>query len=198
VTAVVFLVRHAAHALQDRTLVGRMPGVPLGPDAPAQIERLVRRLSRERIDAVVASPLERAQLTAQAVADSHGLKVETDEDLAEIDFGGWTGRSVDELENDSGWRVWCTRKSQARPPGGETIAEIQARVARALERVRRDRDGQSVALVSHGDPIKALVAFTLGFALDRLEAFDVDPASVSTLVTGDWGSKLVLLNERPA
>jgi probable phosphoglycerate mutase len=194
----VFLVRHAAHALQDRTLVGRMPGVPLGPEAREQLERLVRRLSRERIDAVVASPLERAQLTAEAVAQAHGLKVETDEDLAEIDFGGWTGKAIADLAADPGWKTWCTRKSEARPPGGESIAEIQARVARALERVRRERDGRTVALVTHGDPIKALVAFVLGFALDRIESFDVDPASVSALVTGDWGSKLLLLNERPA
>jgi probable phosphoglycerate mutase len=197
VTATVFLVRHAAHVWQDRVVVGRAPGVSLGPGSADQLAWLARRFGRERLDAVIASPVERARTTAEAVAAPQGLVVEVDDDLNEIDFGDWTGKPVEELAADPEWEIWCARKSLARAPGGgESVAEVQARMARVLERVRRTRDGQAVALVSHGDPIKALVAFVLGFALDRFEHLDVAPASVSVLAAGAWGTRLLSLNER--
>jgi probable phosphoglycerate mutase len=87
----VHLVRHAEHIHQGRVLVGRMPGIPLSETGRRQAERLADRLTAERIEAVHASPSERAQATARPIADRLGLPVQTAPEVDEIDFGDWTG-----------------------------------------------------------------------------------------------------------
>ena len=76
------------------------------------------------------------------------------------------------------------------------MAEAQARIVGHIERLARDADGQVIALVSHSDMIRAGVAHVLGLPLDNLLRFDIAPASVSRAVVGDWGAKLLSLNER--
>ena len=75
------------------------------------------------------------------------------------------------------------------------MQECQARLVRALDRLRRRHPGEEVALVSHGDVIKAAVAHVLDLTLDRYDRFEIAPASVSTVVIGDWGAKVQALNE---
>jgi broad specificity phosphatase PhoE len=52
-----------------------------------------------------------------------------------------------------------------------------------------------VAIVSHCDPLRAVVAAWLGMPLDHLLRFDLDPASVSVAEAGDWGVRVRCLNE---
>jgi probable phosphoglycerate mutase len=197
VTATIFLVRHVPHAQQGRVLVGDTP-VPLADGAEARFARLGERFRAERLDAVIASPLDRTQRTAAAIAAAAGLAVETDPDLREVEFGAWTGKSFAELEQDPAWRRWCADKALSRPPGGESMVEVKARMFRAVERARARWPDGRIALVSHGDPIKSAVCHYLGLALDFLLRFEVEPASLSVLAVGDWGAKLHRLNESVA
>jgi probable phosphoglycerate mutase len=198
-TTTVLLVRHAAHGLVDTTLCGRRPGIRLSEAGRAQAERLAERLAERRAGRAVAevrtSPLERARETAEPAARRLGLDPVVAEDLIEIDFGAWAGRRFDELDGDPAWTRWNAVRSQARPPGGETMLEAQGRIVRHLEILRETHAGRAVALVTHGDLIKAALAHHLGLSLDGWNRFDVSPASVSTLELGDWGSKVISLNE---
>lgn len=191
----VFLVRHGAHDVIDRTLVGRTAGVGLGAVGRAQAAALARRLAREPVAAVYASPLERARETAQPVAERLGLAVEIAPELQEIDFGAWTGRSFVDLARDGRWEVWNRERASACPPGGETMAAVQDRVASGLERWRASHPDACVVAVSHADVIRALVCRVLGLSLDRYHAFDIAPASVTTLVAWADGAKVSSLNE---
>jgi len=193
-----WFVRHVPHTLQGRVMVGRMPGVHLAEDAPRRLAWLQERLSRERIDRVVAGPLERVQETARAIAAPRGLSVETDPDLDEVDSGRWTGKTMSELDGDPDWAVWNRVRAQARAPGGEALAEIQARMARATWRLIREGDGTGVVVVSHGDPIRMALIWRLGLGVDRIDSLHVDPGSVSLLKITERGAELRLLNERPA
>jgi probable phosphoglycerate mutase len=192
-----YLVRHAPHELQGRVMVGRRPGVRLGPEAPKRLDWLQQCLAGARIDSVVASPLQRAQETAWAIAEPRGLAVETDPDLDEIDCGAWTGRAMSELDGDPDWTIWNRVRAQAKAPGGESLAEVQARMARATERLIRERDGTGVVVVSHGDPIKLALCWRLGWGVDRIDHFDIEPGSISALSISDRGAYLRFLNERP-
>jgi probable phosphoglycerate mutase len=78
------------------------------------------------------------------------------------------------------------------------MIEAQARVLRGLEGLRAEHGDARLALVSHADLIKAVLAFCLGIPLDGLQRFDVSPASVSTVVLGDWGAKVLAMNVAPA
>lgn len=193
-----FLVRHAPHVLQGRVQVGRTEGVALAKGSDRVAQRAAGRLRRERLDAVYCSPLQRARDTAAPIAAVHDLEPIADADLLELDFGDWTGRAFDAFDGDPDYRAWNAARAVHRVPRGETMLECQARMMRAVERARRDHPDGRVALVSHGDPLKAVVLYLLGLPIDSWNRFDLDPASVSAAVVGDWGAKLLFLNERSA
>lgn len=194
------LIRHAAHIHLDKLFSGRMPGVPLSEAGQAQAARLGAALAREPIDRIVHSPLDRTSETAAAIAAARGsaVPVAAAAGLIEIDLGEWTGRSWQDFGDDPAWRDWNERRGSARIPGGETMGEAQARIVGCLAALAREADGRTVAVVSHSDMIRAAVAHVLELPLDRLLSFDVDVASVTRIVWGEWGARLLSLNERPA
>ena len=193
-----FLVRHAAHGLVDRILCGRMPGISLGAEGRAQAERVARRLAREPIEAIHTSPLERARETAEPIASRLAIRPEVCEALNEIDVGDWAGREFATLHDDPRWAFWNNARGQARAPGGETMQEVQARIVGHMKKVRATYADKAVVLVSHADVIKAALLYFLGMPLEGYRLFDVSPASVSAVVIGDWGAKVVAMNEVPA
>jgi broad specificity phosphatase PhoE len=188
---VAFLVRHAAHDLLGTTLAGRSPGVRLNDAGRAQAERLAARLAREEPCAILSSPLERCLETAAPLGRLRHLAVEPVEALQEIDFGAWSGRSFEALRGDPAWVAWNARRGSARCPGGESMLEAQARIARRLERLPPGR----TVLVSHGDVIKAALCWALGLPLDLLHRFEISPGSVSALELGEAGPRALWLNE---
>lgn len=153
-------------------------------------------LGTEPLAAVYSSPRERAWYTARDIAEPHGIRVRADERLDEIDFGDWTGRSYAELEGEPLWTEWNERRGSARCPGGESMAEATDRAAEAVAEMARGHDGGTVAAVSHCDIIRGLIARTLGLPMDHLLRFDVDPASVSRVAVGEWGARVMTVNER--
>lgn len=194
-TTTFFLVRHAAHERVGAMLCGRIPGVTLGPQGRDQARRLAERFARETIASVQTSPLERARETAEPIASQADCALELNDAIVEIDFGAWSGRTFDDLSRDPGWTQWNAARGVGRPPGGETMLGAQARIVSAMERLREAYRERSVVLVSHADVIKAALLYHLGLPLDAHARFDVDPASISTLAVGDWGAKVIRLNE---
>jgi probable phosphoglycerate mutase len=190
-----FLVRHAAHDRLDRILCGRMPAVSLGATGQAQADAVAKRLARERVAAVFSSPLERARETAAPIAARLGLEVAVGDGINEIDCGEWTGASFDDLHRDERWHLWNRERAASTTPGGEAMADVQARALAAIEAWRRAYPDQAVVAVSHSDVIKAAVCGLLGLSLDRYHAFEIGPASVTTLVVWEGGGKVLHLNE---
>jgi probable phosphoglycerate mutase len=198
VTTTFFLIRHAAHSLLDGTLVGRMPNVHLSPAGQLQAERVARRLAREKIDLVRSSPQTRALETAQPIAASFNLDCEIVEAIDEIDMGEWTGQTFQNLASRADWQAWNTKRSLSRAPRGESMKEVQTRVVSHLEGTARKHLDRGVAVISHADVIKAALLSCLGMSLDHYDRIEIAPASISTLVVGNWGAKLLRLNEEAA
>ena len=195
-TTTFFLVRHAAHDNLGGYLAGRMEGIRLGPDGRAQAGRLGQRMKRERFHAIVASPRERTQETAAAISAATGVTpVRTAEALDEIDFGPWCGKTFDQLNTDPEWRRWNDERGQACTPTGETMAHVERRVLGLISELAASWRGKALVLVSHADVIKAAVCHFLGMPIEGWMRFDIGPASITTVVTGDWGAKLIGLNE---
>ncbi len=194
-TTTFFLVRHAAHDRVGSILCGRIPGVTLGALGKAQAQALAERFTNENVAHISTSPLERAVETAEPIALRLCLPLEVSDDVAEIDFGAWSGTSFDALAQDPRWASWNSSRSTSRPPYGETMLEAQTRIVGAMERLRGRFAGRSVILVSHSDVIKAALLYHLGMPIDAYARIEVEPASISTLVVGDWGSKVLRLNE---
>lgn len=192
---VLFLVRHAVYEGYGPLLVGRARGYGLSAEGLRQAEALAARLASERITHVLTSPRERARETAAPIAARCGLPLDVAAELDEIDYGGWTGRSFAELEDQPLWRRWNTFRSGARPPGGESMAEAQARaLGRLDDLVVAEPDGR-IVLVSHSDILKALIAWFIGMPLDLMQRLEIAPASVSVLEVQLWSPRLLGLNE---
>lgn len=195
-TTTFFLIRHAAHDNVGDYLAGRMAGVCLGETGRAQALRLASHMAPQPLAAICCSPRERTLETAKPIAIACSPdKITICQELDEIDFGAWSGKTFEELNQDAEWLTWNSRRQQARTPGGETMLDVQQRVTSLMQQLRKRHQNQSVALVSHADVIKAAVCKVLGMPLGDCFRFDIDPASITTVVSGDWGAKLIRLNE---
>ncbi|MFZ5676389.1 MAG: histidine phosphatase family protein [Pseudomonadota bacterium] len=196
-TTTFFLLRHAAHDDVGSYLAGRSEGIALGRAGLLQACRLADRMRRERFSAVVSSPRERTRQTAAAISLACEVgPVELCPDIDEIDFGTWSGKTFSELDNDPDWRKWNEERSHATTPSGETMTQVLGRARCCLLGLADRHAGEAVALVSHADVIKSVVCHVLGLPIDHCFRFDVAPASITTIVMGNWGAKLVQLNER--
>jgi probable phosphoglycerate mutase len=194
-TTTVHLVRHLPHEHQGRIHVGRSEGIRLAEGAPERMRLLARRYEGLKLAAVYASPVSRAQETAGAIAGPAGAEILTRPDLTELDAGEWTGKSFEEIGRDPRAAPWNSVRSLARVPGGESMLEVQFRMVRWLEEVRSAHAGSTVVGVSHGDPIKALTLYLLGLPLDAYDRIEPEPGSTTVFAVGDWGAKLIRLNE---
>ena len=181
--ATLLLVRHGLTAMTGPVLAGWTPGVHLDDRGREQARVLAERLLPVPVAAVVASPLERCQETAEAlVAGRDALAVTTDDRLGECQYGDWTGQELKKLVKDPLWKVVQAHPSAAAFPGGEALRDTQNRAVDAIRQHNaRLGDDTTWVAVSHGDVIKAIVADALGMHLDMFQRIQIDPCSVSVI-----------------
>lgn len=181
--ATLILVRHARSVSNGSgTLAGRSAGVDLDETGFSQAAGLVQRLAGVPLSAVHVSPLQRCSQTVRPLLAERGCSAVVEDRLAEVDYGDWTGRKVADLVEEPLWEVVQQHPSAAVFPGGEGLAQVQARAVAAVREIDRRLPADSVWLAcSHGDVIKAVLADALGMHLDVFQRLVVDPCSVSVV-----------------
>jgi probable phosphomutase (TIGR03848 family) len=188
------LIRHGHTDWIGRAIAGHTPGVALSVDGRNQAERLVERLRAVPLAAIYSSPLQRTLETAQPLAQARNLPVQTRDRLIEVNFGEWTGMTMADLEKDPRWDRFNRLRSAARAPGGDLMLDVQSRMVDEMEDLRLRHTGETVAVVSHQDSIKAALAHYLGVPLDLFHRFEIGPASVSGVQLADWGPRILAVN----
>jgi broad specificity phosphatase PhoE len=182
---VVHLLRHGEVHNPEKILYGRLPGFRLSELGVRQAEQVAAYLREHDIVYVAASPLMRAQQTAEPIAAMHGLDVVTDEGLIEAAnlFEGSRVSVGDGALRDP--RSWPKLRNPFRPSWGEPYREIVDRMLAAVHRARRRAAGHEAVCVSHQLPI-----WTLRRHLDQRRLWH-DPrrrqcalASLTSLVFG--------------
>lgn len=196
----ILLIRHGTTDLLGRVLYGRMPAVYLNAEGLRQSEKLSEALSaRYKIAEVLSSPLERARQTAEPIATCNGLTVETDDRITEIDVGLWMGKSFEELGGLAEWKAYNRNRSTNRPPGGESMTEVQSRAWKVFERLMQGDSSSMetvIAVVTHGDVIRCILLLLLGMSIDHIHRIEIAPASVSEIVLNSYGPVVCSVNER--
>jgi broad specificity phosphatase PhoE len=192
----ILFIRHGNSEATNIYLPGRMPGVHLSPVGIAEATRLAEDLGPVHIDKIFSSPLERTRETANIIASAKKLDIEILDDFLEIDFGTWSGKSFNELKQLDEWKKFSYFRINTRPPQGESIIEVQSRVIRGVGRMLKSNTGKTMAIVSHGDPIRSAIAFYIGLPLDLMSRIKILTASVSILRINDDGCELQCLNYR--
>ena len=176
----VLLVRHGLTATTGQVLTGWLPGVGLDERGRDQAKALADRLASVPLAAIVTSPLERCQQTAEAIAAARDGQPEAvaEARVGECRYGDWTGKPLKELEKDPLWRVVQAHPSAVRFPGsgGESMLDMQHRAVTAVREwnARLGKDA-TYLICSHGDVIKAIVADSLGLHLDQCQRIVADP-----------------------
>jgi len=185
-----FLVRHGETAdnVQMRYIGSR--DEPLTDKGRRQADQAAGALASFPIRTVYTSPLIRAADTAARIQRACGATLQTDSRLKEGSFGQWEGLSRNEVLKRGSPDVemlalWESDASCA-PPGGESLEEVQVRMISLMEDLASEMSGNSVALVSHVGPIKALLAHALDVPLEATRRFFLDPCSISVV---DWGER---------
>ncbi len=193
-TTTFLLIRHAETDATGTRLTGWQPGWHLNQRGVAQARHLAHIFSGVLIGGVYCSPLERAMETAEPIASRHGLAVAASPDLGEMHIGEWEGCTFEELRQQELWRRFNSFRSGTRPPKGELMGETQARMVQRLDRIREQHADEVVAVVSHCDPLRSVVAHFLGISLDLVLRFEISPASTSVVQVSDWTADVLCLN----
>lgn len=148
----IHLVRHGEVENPKGVIYGRLPGYNLSERGQRQAEAAGERLADRDVGVIWASPLERAQATAQAIATHHAVEITTDERLIE---SGTTlegvGKTVMAFARSP--RHWWALRNPLAPSWGESFAEIKLRMMAAIEEAVRAAQGREVVIVSHQTPV---------------------------------------------
>jgi probable phosphomutase (TIGR03848 family) len=189
----VLLVRHGLTASTGQLLTGWTPGISLDDRGLAQAKALAERLAPVPLSAIVTSPLERCQQTAEAIAGARAAATSemadsgppvVDERVGECRYGDWTGRPLKELAKDPLWPAVQAHPSSVRFPGpdGEAMLDMQHRAVAAVRDWNARLAPEAIYVVcSHGDVIKAIVADALGLHLDMCQRIQADPCSLTVI-----------------
>ncbi len=182
----ILLIRHAVNDfVKTGKLAGWTPEVHLNDEGKAQAEALGKRLADVPITQLYASPLERTMETAAAVQQQHPhLAIQPNEAIGEVRYGDWEGKEISVLQKRKMWHVVQEYPSRAYFPNGETMRGVQIRAVNEIERLAAQHPRELVAVVSHADLIKMILAHFLGMHLDAFQRIVVSPASISTLMLG--------------
>jgi probable phosphomutase (TIGR03848 family) len=194
-TVILFLVRHAVTSITGTKLTGRLPGYSLSEKGREQAESTGSRLQATPLKAIYSSPLERCTETAEAIAKNHKLKVQTLDDLSEVDYGDWSGKTFKALYGSKEWQKLKARPADFRFPNGETIREAQTRGIGAIEKIRAKHKDAAVVVCSHADMIRLAVAGYLGLGIDLYDRITIAPASITTLNLSNGTPRLLNLGE---
>lgn len=192
---VLLLIRHAHTDAAGKRLTGWSRGVHLNARGQQEAEALADRLDAIPLDAIYSSPLERCRETIAPLARRRGLPVAARRGLLEVDYGDWTGRTISQLRRTTLWRSVQQAPSTVRFPNGESFLEVQARAVAELGRIAGAHPSGTVAVITHADVVRLLIAHHAGMHTDHVQRLVVDPASVTVVAVSEGTTRLLKVND---
>jgi len=194
-----WLIRHGEPAEQTQRLCYGSFDAGLSETGRAQMRKVAENLQNESIAAIYASPHFRALESARIIAARLARPVIVVEDLREIEFGEFEGLTYDEIaaRYPETYRQWMETPTEVQFPNGEHFSDMRVRVLRAFDKVRRERDGQTSAIVSHGGVNRVLISWALEIPHTCLFRLAQDYAASNLLAFVQGIPNLQLLNEKP-
>lgn len=192
------IIRHGESEWNRAGLYQGQADAPLSELGVRQAAALAERLRNEPFDYIFASPLQRAALTAEAVAQFHpAVPFIREPAIMEIHHGEWQGLHVDEVRArfGEGLREWRVHPTRAQMPGGESFSNVLKRVLDFKEYLLHEYADKIVLISTHDVVVKILVADALGMDMDRINRIWVTNASISVIEYGADLPYLVSLSE---
>ena len=184
------MLRHGQTAANAKALLQGRMNLELDEEGRDQAARSGKYLREAFPDAfVISSPLIRAQQTAVQISDN----VVVDDRFIELDYGQWDGVALSDVDATQ-WALWREDPS-FRPPNGETLVELDARVRPALLELSERATHGDVIIVSHVSPIKSAVTWALGTGPETTWRMHLDRASICRIAVSARGMSLTSFND---
>ncbi len=186
-----YFIRHGESAMNRENRFAGNTDTPLTALGREQAARTAAYLTDVPFTAVYASSLSRAFETGSILAAPHGLPVQPCDGLREINAGVWEGLPYETIyaRYEADFRIWIEQIGLAACTGGESVAQLQQRVRRAVETIARRHSGESVCIATHATPIRAMECVWRGLPLSAMQSIPwVSNASVTIVEYDDDGS----------
>ena len=193
---IIFLRHGQAKNNTERILAGRTEGIPLTEIGIKQAEHTAELLEHMNISTIYSSPIQRAKHTAEIVAEHNSLNVTIDERLIELDMGKFTGIPYDEIFTSHGnvFMKFYNGELEIAHNGVETFAEVKKRVLGIVDHVIEKHPDENVVLVTHMDPIKAMLSTIVDLSPTNLFELVIANASLNIFREKDRKFSLSGLN----
>jgi probable phosphoglycerate mutase len=184
---------------RDNAFCGAGLNPELTPDGLAMAQAFAAAYKSVPWKAVFASPLRRTVTTAKPLCDATGLGMELRDDLMEIRYGEWEGKTVAQVREQfhDDYIRWSADPAWNGPTGGEPAVVIARRATRVVEEIRQNFEDGNVLVVSHKATIRIMLCSLLGIDVGRFRYRLACPvASVSQVEFTPEGPLLHTLAER--
>jgi len=178
---IIFLRHGQAKNNTERVLSGRTPGVPLTDKGITQAQQTAELLEHMNISAIYSSPIQRAKHTAEIVGEHNSIDVQIDDRLIELDMGKFTGVPYDEIFSSHGnvFLKFYNGELEIAHNGVETFADVKKRVSSIVDEIIEKHPDQNVVLVTHMDPIKAMLSNVVDLSPTNLFELIIANASLN-------------------
>jgi 2,3-bisphosphoglycerate-dependent phosphoglycerate mutase len=193
---IIFLRHGQAVNNTKRLLAGRTEGVPLTEDGIKQAERIAQFVKPFNISAIYSSPIERAEKTAAIVAKHNSLEYKIDERLIELDMGKFTGMPYDEIFEKHGnvFLKFYDGELEIAHNGVETFAQVKNRVLSMVDHILKEHNDENVLLVTHMDPIKAMISTIMNANANSMFELIIENASLTVFKEHEGKLSLSAIN----
>lgn len=172
--------------------------LPLTATGREQAQRLAAFLaSRPRIDAIYTSPLSRCIDTGAAIATATNVKATAIPELADIDYGDWTGKTHEEVEetDPDRYALWWRHPQLVRPPKGDSLQDLIARTAEAVRDIIDRHPHDRVVLVGHDSSNRAILLTLLDLPPSAFWRFQQSPCNLTEIEVSSHGIRVHSINE---
>lgn len=193
----IILVRHGETPYNKAARYQGWVDIPLNETGIKQAELLAESLKDVPIDVFISSPLQRAYLTTQKVAELHGMQLEyTDPRLREINFGDWAGKYIADLRKKypEQFAVWTKKPWLMIFPNGESLQDMQDRGRAALNDAVARYPGKTIFIGAHSFFNIAMICSVLNIDLDNFTQISQMNTCVNVFEYQDGFWKVITIN----
>ena len=193
---IIFLRHGQAKNNTERILAGRTEGVPLTETGIKQSEHTAELLEHMNLSTIYSSPIQRAKHTAEIVGKHNSLDVTIDDRLIELDMGKFTGMPYDEIFNSHGnvFMKFYNGDLEIAHNGVETFSDVKKRILGIVDYIIEKHPDENILLVTHMDPIKAMLSTVIDLSPTNLYELIITNASLTIFRENDKKFSLSGLN----
>lgn len=195
----IYLVRHAEAEGNVQEFFQGSLDTDLTEKGLRQLDFLAERFRDIPIEALYCSPYRRTRLTADAVNRFHGLPVNYDAELREINGGAWEGRRWKELPDafPAAYQAWTQHMAAFQAPSGDAMRDVWNRMIAVMTRIAQECRGKTAAVVSHGCALRNFLCYVESGDMERLGDVGWADNTAVSLVEYDTetGWRLVFKND---